>query len=237
MCWPHTLVVSTLLASEVGDQPLFDGPVGKVTRFIADGCHSGRCVLDSIEAEQSPVFPLSVVGDEVPVAVPEDVSVRLDQAFADSAVLVGVSEAQVMPVSDRFRQRAKQGPVGWPSGGSKHLSRHGCCGCSAAQGRWQKLFQLGADGWRGGVRGSRFQDEQPGDEGADLVGVQQQGRDLDAGHQSVATPWTRSGPDVVAQSSQSGDVAPKCPEREVQVVRQLLGRPCSTGLEQRQQPK
>ena len=77
-------------SSEVSGEPVLDGGAGEAGDVDAGGSVLGSGVLDAVEPEQSPVGALSVVGDQVPDALAQNVPIRTDVAFAHTAVLVGV---------------------------------------------------------------------------------------------------------------------------------------------------
>ena len=132
-------------------------------------------------------------------------------------------------------QQAEQPPVGPAGGGRDHLRRQRRRCCPSAEDRWEELLQLGAHGRNCRVPAARFQNEQTCDERANLVGVQQQGRDLDAWHQSIGAAGPGCGPDVVPEGSQPGDVATEGACCDVEALRELWGGPGTPGLQEREQ--
>ncbi len=60
---------------------------------------------------------------------------RAHPTFSDLSVLVGVSEAKVLVLGDRFGQHAEQLPICWAGSWSDDLGRQRCGGCSAPQAR------------------------------------------------------------------------------------------------------
>lgn len=67
--------------------------------------------LHPVKSEETPVVAFEVIGDEVPVLLPQEMSIRLDFAERMAAVLVRVVEREARTRRDGVGDRADELPV------------------------------------------------------------------------------------------------------------------------------
>lgn len=221
-------------ASEVGDEPAVDGLVREGVGLVSRCWRSGRRFVDAVDAEQTPVLTLRVVGDEVPDAVAQDLAVRLNDPVARVAVLVGVCEAQMLSNRDGVRDHPQGGPIDRVRGGEDLGGRCGGDGSLTQAGR-QESLKLGSHGSCAVVCEACFKDEEPRDKRADLVGVQEKRWDLDARNKNVCPAGARVGLNVVAQHPQPGDITANRPGCHLESAAKVSHGPPTSRLQQGQQ--
>src|SRR5690606_32645721 len=99
---------------------------------------------DAVDAEDAPVLPVQVPGDQVPTPLGAHQPVRFDAAAAGRAVVPAVLEAQLLAVAAQVGEFGEQ--TGVHAGGRVAQHRHGegVQGAdAAAQPVGQHLLQLG----------------------------------------------------------------------------------------------
>lgn len=67
--------------------------------------------LHPVKSEETPIVAVEVIGDEVPVLLPQNMSIRLDRAARMTVVLVRVVEREARTGRDSVGDRADELPV------------------------------------------------------------------------------------------------------------------------------